>query len=318
MDDLVIGADIGGTSTRVAVCTVTGSVLGVAHGGPGNPTSVGLDGSARQIRRTITDALAEAGVAAGSSERIREVVIGLAGATRAASSADFLRSAVPDGLDVQPRLVSDLTVAFCSATAAWQGYVLVAGTGAVAGNIVGDELRQRRDGWGWLLGDDGSGFWLGRSAVRATLAALERDEPLGPMSRAVLDETGTTDHLDLLRACYAQPPTWLASFAVLVTRHAAADPAAAAIAADAGRQLCESVLSLDPLPPQPIVLAGSVLARPGPVSDAVSTRLGAAVANPVLRAESGLAGALWVGLRHRHVDSAALHANLVGRVGTSA
>ena len=158
-------------------------------------------------------------------------------------------------------------MAFSSATPSPEGYVLVAGTGAVAGRIVDGELRERRDGWGWLLGDEGSGFWLGREAVRATLTTLQKPTaPAGPLTEAVIGLAGTRDPVAIVQLCYANPPVWLSTFAELVTRHAE-DPVAAAIASRAAQHLLDTLLDLDLDPVLPVVLAGSVATRPGPVGE---------------------------------------------------
>ena len=287
---LLLGADIGGTATRVAVATVAGEVLGVAAGPAGNPNSVGLEVSAQRIRTVAEHCLARCGLDA--ADRVVAAVIGLAGGARADES--FLTAARPTGVLVRPRLVSDLAVAFSSATPAPRGYVLVAGTGAVAGRIVAGELRERRDGWGWLLGDEGSGFWLGREAVRATLTRLQAGvQPLGPLADAVIGLTGTRDPVAIVQLCYANPPVWLSTFAELVARHAE-DPVAAAIATRAAEHLVATLLDLDLDPDLPVVLAGSVATRPGPVREALRAHLDEQLLNPVLTAESGLVGALWL------------------------
>ena len=211
---------------------------------------------------------------------------------------------------VRPRLVSDLAVAFSSATPAPEGYVLVAGTGAVAGRIVAGELRERRDGWGWLLGDEGSGFWLGREAVRATLTQLQTGvEPLGPLAEAVIGLTGTRDPVAIVQLCYANPPVWLSTFAELVTRHAE-DPVAAAIATRAAEHLVDTLLDLDLDPVLPVVLAGSVATRPGPVREALRARLDERLRNPVLTAESGLVGALWLAAERLDRPEETVHTRL--------
>jgi len=309
MDELVVGADIGGTSTRVAVADTTGRVLGMAVGGPGNPNSVGVWGSAARISSVMARALAEV------PGRVVAVVIGLAGGSRAAADPDFLRAAVPPRVDLPAALVSDLTVAFCSATPDPGGYVLVAGTGAVAGEVAGTELVQQRDGWGWLLGDEGSGFWIGRAAVRSTLAALQEQRPLGPLQRDVLAMSGTGGYLDLLQACYQATPTWLAEFSPLVSRHAGGDPAAAEIADQAVLLLLDLLLGLHPRPGEPIVLAGSVLAQDGPVSRSFRHRLAQLEGAPgeareVLSASTGVVGALWLAVQPWVVDPSATHARL--------
>src|SRR4051794_889639 len=63
-------------------------------------------------------------------------------------------------------------IAFASATPAPSGTVLIAGTGTVATRITDGVITATAGGLGWLLGDEGSGFWLGRAAVRATVEFL--------------------------------------------------------------------------------------------------------------------------------------------------
>lgn len=308
---LLLGADVGGTATRVAVATLEGEVLAMAAGPAGNPNSVGLAESARRVRTAAEQCLSQVGVSA--AERVVAAVIGLAGGARA--DAAYLDATQPPGLRRRPRLVSDLAVAFSSATPAPRGYVLVAGTGAVAGRIDGGDLRERRDGWGWLLGDEGSGYWLGREVVRATLTRLQAGtEPLGALAKAVVERLQTDDPTAIVQRCYAEPPVWLSTFAELVTRHAE-DPSAISIARRAAEHLVHLVADLAPNPEQPVVLAGSVATRPGPVSAALQGRLGTVLDNPRLTAESGLVGALWLAAGEAHAPDAVVHDRLSRSLG---
>ncbi|GAA1847981.1 N-acetylglucosamine kinase [Microlunatus capsulatus] len=309
MADLVLGADVGGTSTRVAVVDLDGHVLAVASGGPGNPNLVGVAGSAAEIRGAAERALA------GLDGTVRGAVVGLAGGSVAAADPTFLPAALPAGLDAPAVLVSDLAVGFSSATPADEGCMIIAGTGAVAGRVVGDALHARRDGWGYLLGDRGSGFWLGRAAVRATLEVLDEGRPPTPLTAAVLAEAGAGGYLDLVQACYTHPPTWLARFAPLVSRHAEDDPVAGAIADAAADLLAATLATLDPRPGEPVVLGGSVLATPGPVRDRFAARVAPGL--ELLSAESGLVGATWIASRRLGRASAALHARLVATLGAA-
>lgn len=305
MTDLVVGADVGGTSSRVAVADLDGRVLAWGTGGPGNPHSVGVEGSAREIRAVMDRVLGPL------DGRVVRVVIGLAGGSRAAADPGFLRAAVTAQVDAPAALVSDLSVAFASATPADRGLVLVAGTGSVAGEVVEGRLVAQRDGWGWLLGDQGSGFWIGRAAVRATLESLQRGRPLGPLEQAVLEFSAAGDYLDLVGASYAAAPTWLASFAPLVSRHAANDPVAVQIAEQAAGLLHDLLDSLGPRPGQPIVLSGSVLTTPGPVSGALRRRLAQRQDQAVLTSTSSVVGALWIALHDLGRDRPSAHDTLV-------
>lgn len=321
MSELWVGADVGGTATRVAVARTDGEVVALATGGPGNPNGVGVTESAAEIRRTVEAALA------GLHGSVTAVVFGLAGEGRVRGNADYLRAAVPPSVQVAPRLVSDLVVAFCAATPAPNGYVVVSGTGSVAGRVEGDTLAGRRDGWGWMLGDTGSGFWLGREAVRTTLASLETYEekgtPLGALAQSVLRETGADTHAGLLHLCYLHPPTWLARLSVLVSEHAGTDPVASDVVRRGTDLLAASVFDLvdargdsPARVDEPVVMAGSVLVTPGPFRSRFRSLVDERLANPVVTSTHGVIGALWVAARSRSDARPDTHARMTRSVRT--
>ncbi|GAA1256160.1 hypothetical protein GCM10009677_02860 [Sphaerisporangium rubeum] len=190
---LVIGVDGGGTSTRCVVATLAGDVLGRGHAAGANPRSARAPGA--NLLRALTGALVAAGVVPGTSGGLdgpgaeasdpagpdggglsAAGVFGLAGASEAGRrvarelSGWAWRAA---GLQGDPVVVPDVLVAFTGATTGPSGAVLVAGTGAVAARIENREIVRRGDGYGWLLGDEGSGVWIGRRAVQSALAALD-------------------------------------------------------------------------------------------------------------------------------------------------
>jgi N-acetylglucosamine kinase-like BadF-type ATPase len=118
---LVIGADVGGTSTRFVVADITGRVLAGAEGGPGSPVGVGLDVAAGEIRSVAERALrAASGVWTAGEEtgattpRVVGYVLGLAGGSQAKGNPRFAAAISPAGVGVSPQLVSDPAVAFCS------------------------------------------------------------------------------------------------------------------------------------------------------------------------------------------------------------
>ncbi len=308
---LVVGADIGGTSTRVAVADTSGRVLARADGGPGSPVGVGLDRSAAEIRAVVDRALSIV-AADGAAAEVRAYVLGMAGGSQAKDNPAFAAAITPDRIAASPWLVSDLAVAFCSATSAEEGYVLIGGTGAVAGRVVGPDVVAWSDGMGWLLGDIGSGFWLGREAVRRTLLALQSGAALSPLNRAVIAAAGSADYTTLISRCYAERPTALGRFAPLVSAHVADSPEAPAIVAEAASALAATLLALAVEPGLPIVLGGSLLAGPTPIAAGVRERL-AELSNPVLPAGPGALGACWLGLRSIGVASREVHDRLVSR-----
>lgn len=309
MTQLFLGADVGGSSTRVAVASLDDGVIRVAAAGPGNPNVVGPDGSAEVLRATADRALA------GVAGTVVAAVLGLAGSSRIATDPAYLAAALPDRVSGPRVVVSDLAVAFSSATPAWAGCTLVAGTGAVAARLDGDELQDRRDGWGWLLGDAGSGYWLGQAAVRSTLRALDEGSLLSGLHGDVLADAGATDYASLLRECYAHPPTWLARFAPLVSRWADDDPQAGDIADEAAALLAATLTGLAPRVDEPVVLAGSVLAQaagrePGPVGRRLVALLPPGLT--LLQGGPGLVGATWIAARRLGQAGPELHRRLCG------
>ncbi|MET9762512.1 BadF/BadG/BcrA/BcrD ATPase family protein [Streptomyces sp. NPDC006372] len=172
---LVVGLDAGGTRTRAVLATAAdGRPLGEGAAGPGNALTVPVP--------QLTEHLAEAvGQAVPEPDRGRVVAVagGFAGATDAFADEPGRRNALTAltaalrrlGIEAGPPLVrSDIEAAFASAPGApADGLALVAGTGAVAMRITDRRATATVDGDGWLLGDDGSGFWIGRAAVRAAL-----------------------------------------------------------------------------------------------------------------------------------------------------
>ncbi|MFG2129877.1 N-acetylglucosamine kinase [Streptomyces sp. NPDC048751] len=173
-DAYVVGVDAGGTRTRAVLAAVAGGgPLGEGGGGPGNALTVPVP--------QLTEHLVEA-VGRAVPERLRGRVVavagGFAGAARTADEPGRVRaeaalSAALGRLGITATVIeihSDIEAAFASAPGhPADGIALVGGTGAVAARIEGRVYGATAGGDGWLLGDDGSGFWIGREAARAAL-----------------------------------------------------------------------------------------------------------------------------------------------------
>jgi len=300
---VVLGADVGGTSTRVAVADLAGTVLAVTTGPAGNPAGVGRAASVERIHGAAAAALHRAEQRRGALTVVG-AVLGLAGVTTLVreGAAEFTGAVLPG---VPVRLVSDFAVAFSSATASSHGIVTIAGTGSGAVEVRDGAELARRDGWGWLLGDEGSGQWLGREAVRETLRRLEAGMPPGPLGRAVLAEFAATTGPTLVAACYRGEPRRLSELARLVGRHAADDTGADRILARGAQFVAGRVLDLvGDHTDLPVVLAGSLVTGSGPLAGPVHGHLEAAGVTRVHEAGDGLGGALWLALQHRGEDTA--------------
>ncbi|MFF0866472.1 N-acetylglucosamine kinase [Nonomuraea sp. NPDC003560] len=318
---LFAGVDAGGTTTRAAVHAADGTRLGHGIAGPGNPAAHG-PAAARlavgQALRRALDGLDPSLVAAS--------VAGVAGGDDA-FAATLGRTWAECGIAAPPRMVGDVEIAYAAGTAAPSGTLLLAGTGAAAARFSGRTVTAVADGLGWLLGDEGGGFWIGRAGVRATVRALDRpgdpsdhvrDRPQGRMGRAEGPGLPYGPLVDLVSAHFgvtgeprrradrivrlAQADRMLvAAAAPLVSRAAAAgDECAAGIVAEAARRLTATAARLSG--DGPLVLAGGVLTADGPVRAAVLARL---AGRRVTTARDATAGACWLAALDRLGDQAA-------------
>ncbi len=300
-DFLALGGDLGGTSTRIVVVGPDGREHGRGVTGGGNPTTDPAGAAA-----AFGDALRSA-LSGVDGARVKASVVGVAGGSALRTPAvatHFDRVWTEAGLTCCPGYVPDLEVAFAGGTPASDGAVLVAGTGAAAGSLTDHRLTRTADGHGWLLGDDGSGFWLGREAVRATLRTLDAGTPPGPLVEHVLRELDADrpgregQHNRVIQVVNSRPGVQLSALAPLVTAaYRAGDPQAQSIVERAAAALMATLaLIRDPAESTPIVLAGSLAGDASPVGAELRTLLAARFTGAVLPARNGVGGAAWLAL----------------------
>jgi glucosamine kinase len=307
-ESLVIGGDLGGTSTRILVVGTDGRECGRSVTGGGNPISHPA-GAAAALAGALRAALA--GVDPG---RVKASVIGVAGVSALRTppvAARFGQVWADAGLTCDPGYAPDLEVAFAAGTREPDGSVLVAGTGATAGAVSGRRLTRTADGHGWLLGDDGSGFWLGREAVRATLRTLDAGEPPGHLVGAVLRELAAVDSVDevdparrrrgtdrVIQAVHSRPGVQLSALAPLVSAaYREGDPEARSIVERAAAALLTTLSRIRGRDETtPIVLAGGLTSDTTPVGTTLRRLLPARFAGPVRPARTGVGGAAWLAL----------------------
>jgi glucosamine kinase len=301
MTDLAVGVDIGGTSSRALAVTAAGAVVGRGSAAGGNPTTHPPDVAASRVASAVADAVPD-----GAS--VAACLLGVAGQSKFTDPTVLVlfKAALREvGVMCRIDVVSDAEVAFASATSAADGTVLVGGTGSVAARIADHRKASWQGGWGWLLGDDGSGFWMGRQAVRATLRLLQGSGDAGSLALAVLAEAfGTTEASfadvawrrltvqRLITAVNTEAPIQLARYASLVSANAS-DPMAAAIIEEAAAHLAHLAhATRTPGETTPIVLAGSVISPDSPVGLSLREQLSHEA--QVLSAADGAVGAAWL------------------------
>jgi N-acetylglucosamine kinase-like BadF-type ATPase len=190
----VLGLDVGGSKTRGARAE-GGRLVTEALAGSANIASVGVQEAGRQLDRIVA-ALGGAGVAA--------VCVGAAGADTPEGQQRLARL-IGERLPGARVVVVHDTRIILAAAGVDEGVVVISGTGSVAWGMRGDGRQARAGGWGYLLGDEGSGYGLARDAVRHALAVADRGLPATPLTERLIADCGLAAREELLDHFYARP-----------------------------------------------------------------------------------------------------------------
>jgi N-acetylmuramic acid 6-phosphate etherase len=197
---LVVGIDGGGTNTVAVVADpAIGRVLGRGTGGPSNLQAVGAEAALRELGAALDGAFAAAGLPRGRSAA---ACIGLAGADRE-DEFDVLREwADRVGLAGTVSVTNDAALLIAAGTPGGWGLGVIAGTGSIAYCRTPDGVCSRAGGWGYLLGDEGSGFRIVLAAMRACCKAVDRCGPPTALVNDFLKQMGLSEPRDLIQSVY--------------------------------------------------------------------------------------------------------------------
>ena len=332
----ILAIDAGGTSSRAVLLDMTGACGGFGRAGAGNPTAVGIASAVDALGLAVERAL---GGAASPSAADSFVVVALAGAATPPFLSLLEARLTHLGLHGNIAIEPDLLGTFSSGTSGQHGYAVIAGTGAIAARVSDGRIHTVRGGTGWLLGDTGSGFWIGQQIARAVVASLDGLGPSTVLTPLLLKATGiertgarrrgrSEELSQLMQELYSLRPVELARFAPLafeagehgdVESGTAQDVVASDIlegaASGIARVLAAAVESDAERAVEPdvepdvggcVVLGGSVLAAGlARAPDIFLHRLRAAAGgSELVMVQDGVVGAAVLALRHlgREVD----------------
>ncbi|HVH24516.1 MAG TPA: BadF/BadG/BcrA/BcrD ATPase family protein [Pseudonocardia sp.] len=245
-----LGLDIGGSKTHAVLADPTG-VRAEAVVGSANIASVGV----REATRQLTAVLDGLGVDELGATAVEAVCAGAAGADSPEQRhqlTDLIAGLLPTA---RVQVVHD-TQLLLAAAGLDDGIALIAGTGSVAWGINPDGRSHRAGGWGYLLGDEGSGYGVARAAVRHVLDLADRAAAPDTLTAALVAGCGLTGREHLLERFYANPERryWARQAGVVFELAVAGDPVAVRIVDEAAAALTALVRTV-----------AGVLDRTGPV-----------------------------------------------------
>ena len=264
----LVGIDGGGSGTRARLVAADGQRLGEAQSGPSS-LSQGVEAAWRNIEEAIAASFASAGM--GMADRGHCALgLGLSGASVPSQREALLRHARHYG---RVAVETDSYAALLGAHEGRPGAILVAGTGSAGEALRRDGSRVLVGGWGFPVGDEGSGAWLGLAAMRIAQQAMDGRGGDGALARAVWQHAGTTRET-LLAWCARAGQNAYGQLAPLVFDTETSDPASV----DLVFSLCHAIeahfQALDPAGELPLCLHGSVGARvAGRLAPSIGARL---------------------------------------------
>jgi glucosamine kinase len=248
----VIGIDGGGTGTRARLTRADGEVLGFAEAGP-SALGQGVQQAWKNVSQAIEDSFHAAHVHAWQPAECA-VGLGLAGAIVPKHKQDFMQVANRFG---EIELANDGYTALLGAHGGGPGAIVAAGTGSIGEALRDDGEHVSVGGWGYPVGDEGSGAWLGMRAMREAQLASDARGQAGPLVHAIRAVAGNSRDA-LLAWCERAGQHAYAALAPLVFDTEATDTRSAQLLNDAARAIDGIVLALDPGGRLPLVVTGSI------------------------------------------------------------
>lgn len=267
------GIDAGGTKTAVLLAR-DDKLLSRATGAPGAVRPGRALQAASRISSAVRKALSEAGLL-----QVDILVVGAAGVGREPERGELRESLRGERVAERVIVTGDLDIALEAAFGSGPGMVVISGTGSVVVGRTPDGILHRRGGYGWQMGDEGSGYAIARAALVAVGRGHDgRGKPTA-LRDAILAAGPARTFEDLVRWSTTVEPGEVAGLAQVVFQCAeAGDAVAAEIVAGGADELAglvDSMLSLfGKLKPVPVALVGGNLSAGRALRAPVVARLG--------------------------------------------
>lgn len=271
----VLGIDAGGTKTRALLATEAGEVVADASAGGANLRTHGELAVEKVLHAVAEEVSNRAGA------RPDAVALGIAGAGQPGDTSVLTEILRRIGFRQRVRVTNDAHIAFVAGSRRRVGLAVVCGTGSIAWGQNAAGRVARAGGWGWHVGDEGSGFWIGERAIRQVLRALDgRGEPTA-LQAAMRAHFEISEPEDIVRQIYEgdYPRHRVSLFAIPVEEASmAGDLVASRILAEATEELAQaagSVIGRLGLSGSPydVVLSGGTFRALASLERAVAVRL---------------------------------------------
>jgi N-acetylglucosamine kinase-like BadF-type ATPase len=237
----VLGIDAGGTKTVCLLADDSGRVLAESHGSGANLQASGELEVEKVLHRLMEEVLAQHDVHPDA------ICLGIAGVDRPTDAQAVQGIMRRIGFKTRVIVVNDALIALVAGAGEQPGVVIVAGTGSIAYGVDSTRRACRAGGWGYLLGDEGGGFWIGRAALAAVVRQFDGRGPATRLTELVLSEMQVATPSELIHAIYdrgLQRPLVAGLASVVQRAMLSGDAVASHILARAGEELVGAAASV--------------------------------------------------------------------------
>jgi len=237
----VLGIDAGGSKTVCLLADEHGRVLAEARGSGANLQASGELEVEKVLHGVMAETLGERDI------RPDAICLGIAGVDRPSDAAGVRAIMRRIASTSRTLVVNDALIALVAGAGEEPGVVIVAGTGSIAYGRDAAGRAARAGGWGYLLGDEGGGFWIGRAALSAVVRQFDGRGPSTLLTEMVLDQMRLSTPTDVIHAVYDHglPRRSIAGIASVVQRaYDAGDAIASEILDRAAAELTSAAASV--------------------------------------------------------------------------
>lgn len=253
----IVSVDSGGSKTEAIAYDLDGKAIARAQTGFGN-LLIDKEKALNNLRKAVHQVLIKLG-----EESCLKIIMGISGIDSGGFREDILK-VFPHWRD-RITLMNDAWLSYYALVKESDGCLIICGTGSVCIGKKAEETY-RVGGWGHLLGDEGSGYWLALEAMKQLLQQEDNKEPFSLLSLLLLSHLKQTAVTDMVKYVYTHSKDEIAALAEVVVKGAKlGDGQAVLLLKNAGKELAkqtELLLSrMELTGPITIGVSGSVLSK---------------------------------------------------------
>lgn len=272
----LIGIDGGGTNSRLLACDENGAVLGHCVGKSTNVESNPVSCVLANLQAILDQFLRESGCAL---EDCQGLCLGTAGVDTEKSRREVNEIVKQLHFPCRTLIVNDAEIALAAETKGKPGILLISGTGSIGYGVNRAGVDCRVGGYGYLVGDEGSAYWISRKAIQAVLHEYDKTGAPSPMFERICDALGIREIDELVDFVYQSNKSEMAQLALcVVSAFEEGDAMARPIMQSAAQHLSDLALALGRRlhmadAHYPLVFSGSMLTRTPWLMDEVTRRV---------------------------------------------